>query len=193
MTYMSFAQVSIPGFHSHEVSLPPKSCFGNHGCRSRGRLGTFWIICASKHFCTTTRSSAQTMEKHTPKTFCKKKQTYVLEDFAPSVYCEVQVHMSQPRDQPNTVARILILTCQIVVGSMTGGAACPSIQHFWGSLDFSDILEDKNNYLVVYHQEFLWIFPLNQGLTKPGCHLESSFPGGMELLEKGPQIVPLDY
>ena len=61
------------------------------------------------------------------------------------VYCGVQVHTSQPRDQPNTVARILILTCQIVVGSMTGGAACSSIQHFWGSLDFSDILEDKNN------------------------------------------------
>ena len=129
---MSFAQVSIPGFHSHEVSLPPKSCFGNHGCRSHGRLGTFWIICASKHFCTTTRRSAQTM-KNTPQKHSAKKQNKLSlshEDIAPSVYCEVQVHMSQPRDQPNTVARILILTCQIVVGSMTGGAACSSIQHF---------------------------------------------------------------
>ena len=145
MTYMSFAQVSIPGFHSHEVTLPPKSCFGNHGCRSHGRLGTFWIICASKH--KPPPAGQHKQWKTHPKNILQKNKTNMsLRTLrGKGVYCGVQVHTSQPRDQPNTVARILILTCQIVVGSMTGGAACSSIQHFWGSLDFSDILEDKNN------------------------------------------------
>lgn len=187
MTYMSFAQVSIPGFHSHEVTLPLKSCFGNHGCRSHGKLGTFWRICASKHLHHHPQVSTNN-EKHTPKTFCKKtKQTYVLEDFAgkrrilrgPSAHVTAQGPTKHgcADSHPHLPNR----------GWFNDWWCSPSIQHFWGSLDFSDILEDKNNYLVVYHQEFLWIFPLNQGVTKPGCHLESSFPGGMELLEGGPK------
>jgi len=75
--------------------------------------------------CTTTHRSAQIM-KNTPQKHSAKKQNKHMSLRTlrgKGVYCGVQVHMSQPRDQPNTVARILILTCQIVVGSMTGGAA----------------------------------------------------------------------
>lgn len=136
---------------------------------------------------TTTRRSAQTMKNTPQKHSAKKQNKHVLEDFAgkrrilrgPSAHVTAQGPTKHgcadsPPHLPNR-------------GWFNDWWCSPSIQHFWGSLDFSDILEDKNNYLVVYHQEFLWIFPLNQGVTKPGCHLESSFPGGMELLEGGPK------